>query len=61
MADLTTHADALLPNGLKTGLSRRSSGDEEQEYWNKPPHPIVEPIVSVFPLAGPVVLTPNSL
>jgi len=21
---------------------------EEQEYWNKPPHPIVEPIVRVF-------------
>ena len=32
------------------------NGDEEQEYRNKPPHSIVEPIVRVFPLAGPVVL-----
>jgi hypothetical protein len=26
------------------------------EYWNKPPHPIVEPIVRVFPHASPVML-----
>lgn len=32
------------------------NGDEEQEYWNKPPHPIVEPIVRAFPHASPVVL-----
>jgi HNH endonuclease len=32
------------------------NGDEEQEYWNMPPHPIVEPIVRVFPHAGPVAL-----
>jgi HNH endonuclease len=30
--------------------------DEEQRSWNKPPHPLVEPIVSVFPHAGPVAL-----
>jgi HNH endonuclease len=32
------------------------NGDDEQEYWNKPPHPIVEPIVRVFPYAAPVAL-----
>jgi hypothetical protein len=32
------------------------NGDIEQEYWNKPPHPIVEPIVRVFPHASPVML-----